>query len=346
MNVPTAAKTESGATPAPIVTERLTFGSTDLRVSPLGIGCARIGGVFQGDSGAFVSLIGRALDAGINFFDTADMYSGGESESILGRAFAGKRDRVVIASKVGYVLPAQRRLAGRIKPLLGPVIRMLGLSRSKLPASVRGAPSQNFSPDYIKSAVESSLVRLRTDHIDVLQLHSPPADVIRRGDWSRVLESLKRSGKVRYYGIACRTAEDALLALEHPDVAAIQVTVNLLETSAVDTVLPAARGRGVAVIARECLANGVLVKEPHEIDASVMFSSAEEASRKLRLAASYRDAAERRGLPLATLALKYALAQEGVSTALVGVRTPAHLDGALRWFASADVPAAAFIVES
>src|ERR1043165_5247886 len=129
-----------------VVSERRPFGSTGLDVSPIGVGCARIGGVFQGDPAAASSLVSAAADSGINFFDTADMYSGGESETILGRAFQGRRDRVVIASKVGYVQPTQRRVAGRIKPLLRPVIRFLRLNRAKLPAAVRGALSQNFSP--------------------------------------------------------------------------------------------------------------------------------------------------------------------------------------------------------
>src|ERR1041385_3755489 len=137
-----------------VVSERRPFGSTGLDVSPIGVGCARIGGVFQGDPAAFSSLVSAAADSGINFFDTADMYSGGESETILGRALSGRRDRVVIASKVGYVVAARRRLAGRIKPLLRPVIRALGLRRAKIPAAVRGVPSQDFSPAYIRRAVE------------------------------------------------------------------------------------------------------------------------------------------------------------------------------------------------
>src|SRR5438132_943580 len=101
------------------------FGSTELRVSSLGVGCARIGGIFQKDPAAFVELLQRAVAEGINFFDTADMYSQGESEELLGRALRGQRDRVVIATKGGYVLPAQRRLLGRIKPLVRPLIRWL-----------------------------------------------------------------------------------------------------------------------------------------------------------------------------------------------------------------------------
>src|SRR5258706_15224783 len=107
------------------------FGNTDLRVSELGLGCARIGGIFQQDPGGFVNLLSAARDAGINFFDTADMYSQGESEALVGRAFHRCRDRVVIASKVGYCLPAQRRLVARVKPFVRPLIKLLGIRRDK-----------------------------------------------------------------------------------------------------------------------------------------------------------------------------------------------------------------------
>src|ERR1700759_1790667 len=82
------------------------FGNTDLRVSPVGLGCARIGGIFQRDARSFVELLAAARDRGINFFDTADMYSQGESEELIGRTFRRGRERVIIASTVGYCLPA------------------------------------------------------------------------------------------------------------------------------------------------------------------------------------------------------------------------------------------------
>jgi len=338
----TAPVVDRGSAIAPALAARQPFGSTDLRVSPIGLGCARIGGVFQGGHGAFVSLVSAAVDAGINFFDTADMYSGGESESILGRALAGRRHDVVIASKVGYVPAAQRRLAGRIKPILRPVIRVLGLRRAKVPAAIRGVPSQDFSPAYIRRAAEASLGRLRTDHIDLLQLHSPPASVIRQGEWSYALDELKREGKIRHYGVACDTVSDALVAIEHSGVASIQVALNLFERSAIDALLPAARARGVAVIARECLANGLLTKEPNQIDASSMFRSPEEAAKKLAELEVYREEARRLGVELPAVALKFVLSQSSVSTALVGMHKTSHLEGLLRWFATSDVPLSAF----
>jgi aryl-alcohol dehydrogenase-like predicted oxidoreductase len=322
--------------------ERRRFGSTDLHVSPVGLGCARIGGVFQGGPDAFVSLIAAVTDSGINFFDTADMYSGGESESILGRALAGRRPSVVIASKVGYVQPARRRLAGRIKPLIRPVIRLLGLRRAQLPAAVRGALSQNFTPEYIRRSVEASLVRLRTDYVDVLQLHSPPTDIIRRGDWLSTLEALRKEGKIRFYGIACDTVADAFSAIEQPGVASIQVTVNLLERGAVDELIPRARELGIAVIARECLSNGLLAKEPQDIDPTTAYRDDEERARRTRELSHYRGLALEHGVPLPAMALKYALSHEGVSTALLGMRNTLHLEGALRWFSAKDLPAAVF----
>src|SRR3954447_21271753 len=88
------------------------FGPTGLRVSEIGLGCARLGGVFQGEAAGFLDVLSAALDAGINFFDTADMYSQGESEILLGRALRGRRDGVVIATKAGY-RPAGAAPAGR-----------------------------------------------------------------------------------------------------------------------------------------------------------------------------------------------------------------------------------------
>src|SRR4051812_18267662 len=103
------------------------FGATDLMVSEFGLGCARIGGIFKTGPQEFVGLLSAALDAGITFFDTSNIYSQGESEQLIGRAFRHRRDDVVIATKAGYVLPSQRRMIARIKPFVRPVIRALGL---------------------------------------------------------------------------------------------------------------------------------------------------------------------------------------------------------------------------
>jgi aryl-alcohol dehydrogenase-like predicted oxidoreductase len=297
---------------------RRPFGATDLSVSELGLGCARIGGIFQQHPGDFVDVLSAAFDAGINFFDTADIYSQGESERLLGRAFRGRREQIVIASKAGYVLPAQRRFAGQVKPLLRPLIRFLGLSRHRLPSAVRGPLAQDFSPGHLYRAVEGSLRRLATDRIDLLQLHSPPVATVRGGDWIEALDRLQQQGKIRYYGVSCDSPEAALAALQHRSVSSIQVPLNLLERRALETV-PRARELGVGVIARECLANGLLAKGAAEVDVRSYCQSDEEAAAKAVLLESYREAAARDGRSLAQSALQFVRDLDGVSVSLIGV---------------------------
>jgi aryl-alcohol dehydrogenase-like predicted oxidoreductase len=309
--------------------ERRLFGQTGLRVSEFGLGCARIGGIFQQDTRGFLDLLSSALDHGINFFDTADMYSQGESEKLLGLAFRGRRRDVIISTKAGYQLPGRRRLAARLKPILRPVIRLLRLRRDRLPAAARGVIAQNFSPPYLRSAVEASLRRLRTDYIDLFQLHSPPADVVARGEWSGALDSLQRSGKIRYYGISCDSVEAAAAALRFSGVSFLQLPVNLLERRVVDTVLPGAKANGVAVIARECLANGLLVKPAEGVDLSAYCPSPEEQQERAEQLAKFRRQAAESGVSLARLALDYVRGLDGVSVALLGARTVPQLRGLL-----------------
>jgi len=308
------------------------FGRTGLQVSELGLGCARIGGIFKNDPGQFVELLAAARDHGINFFDTADMYSQGESEALIGRAFRRRRDQVIIASKVGYCLPARRQWIARVKPLVRPLIRLLGIKRERLPRSVKGEIGQNFSPVYIRSAVEASLRRLKTEYLDVLQLHSPPADVVARGDWIEALESLKRAGKVRVYGVSCDTQEAANSALGVDSVSSLQITISLLSQAFTASVLPRAHELCVAVIARECLANGLLVKAERDVDQRFGELSEEAAAQRRQELTRFRQTAQARGIPLSRLALEYVTRLEGVSVALIGVSRLEQLLGTLREF--------------
>jgi aryl-alcohol dehydrogenase-like predicted oxidoreductase len=312
----------------PPVIRRRTFGRTDLQASEFGLGCARIGGIFQREPGEFLNLLSAAFDAGINFFDTADIYSQGESERLIGRAFRRQRDRVIIASKAGYVLPAQRRMVARFKPLVRPLIGLFGLSRRHLPAAVRGSPAQDFSPSHLRHALEGSLRRLGTDRIDLFQLHSPPASVIEQGDCLELLGQLKRDGKIRYYGISCDSVDAALAALKHDGLSSIQVVINLLEQRSVE-LLAHARRRDVAVIARECLANGLLAKDIAAIDVKAYCRSEEEAAIKAAQLDLYRRSALENGCTLTQLALEFVSRLEGVSVALLGVSRQQQLESLL-----------------
>jgi aryl-alcohol dehydrogenase-like predicted oxidoreductase len=295
------------------------FGGTDLRVSEFGLGCARLGGIFNQDVAEHLNLLSAAFDAGINFFDTADMYSQGESEVLLGRAFRRRREQVVIASKAGFVLPAQRRIVGRIKPLVRPIIRLLRLRRHQLPGGVRGTLAQDFSTGHLRRAVEGSLIRLRTDRLDLFQLHSPSTAVLERGEWREAVDRLRQEGKIRYYGVSCDSVDAALAALAYAGVSSLQFPINLLEQRAVAEVLPRARKQGVAVIARECLANGVLAKDASAIDLTAYCQSPQEAELRAAQLVLYRRLASENGCTLAQLALHFVSRLDGVSLSLVGV---------------------------
>ncbi len=283
-------------------------------------------------------LLRAAVDRGIAFFDTADMYAQGESELLVGDALRECRQQVIIATKGGYCLPAQRKFAARIKPLLRPLVQRLGLRRQQLPAGLRGSLTQDFSPSYIVRAVEQSLRRLQTDHIDVYQLHSPPASLLESGDALEPLERLQEQGKIRSYGVACEHSSDALLCLRYPGVRSVQVPLNVLYPQAIDAVLPRTQVQGVGVIARQCFASGLLAQN---IDAARLVAlfpdETERVSRQSELERWQRVADDQaRSLP--ELALQFVLGCPGVSVTLLGMRALSHLDQNLRYYAAPALP--------
>jgi aryl-alcohol dehydrogenase-like predicted oxidoreductase len=299
------------------------FGSTDLKVSEIGVGGGRLGATLkQGTDGDVTRMLLEALDAGITFYDTADSYGQGKSEELIGGALRRKRDEVVIATKIGYRLSAAAGAAARLKPMLRPVVRSLRPLR-RVAANVRSSQtSQDFSADYIGDALEGSLRRLQTDRIDLYQAHSPPSDVLRSGEVFSVFDKLRAEGKIRYYGVSCLTVEDAAIAVQHPGVSAVQVTINLLERAAITALLPRCSERNVAVIARQPLASGFLVQSRSEIESHAAFGDADLP--KLRAAAEFRFLANE-SRSMAQAAIGYVLRQDGVSVVLPGMSTSDHL---------------------
>src|SRR5262245_37439939 len=119
------------------------FGTTGFSTSEIGFGCARIGGIFQGGSRPeVIRLVRDAFEQGITLFDTADMYTQGESERLIGEALRSQRQHVVVATKFGYAVPRQKQLVSRIKPLVKPLVARLRLRRQQVPTSFRGSVSQ------------------------------------------------------------------------------------------------------------------------------------------------------------------------------------------------------------
>lgn len=303
------------------------FGQTGLQVSEIGFGCSRLGGVFTqgGGSDEAVVVLRKAFDAGITFYDTADIYSQGESETLLGRAFRDRRDKIVLAGKGGYCLPAQRKLVARIKPLVKPLAQKLGIKRQNLPASITGTLSQDFTPAYLVRALEASLRRLQTDYLDIYQLHSPPASVIAQGEFIETLQTLQRQGKIRAFGVATDTAEEARLGLQHPEISSVQMPFGLLDLEALDAALPQAQERGAGVIARGCFGGGLLKETLTE-------AQLQEQTPKWPRILAYRRLAAQQGRPILEMALQFALRVPSISVTLLGMRTETHLAQNLRAF--------------
>ena len=206
-----------------------TLGRTGLRVSAVGLGTM----VHAGHFGAMkdsesLSAIDTAIDLGVNFIDTSDAYGAGYSETLLGTALKGRRDKIILATKGGNV--------------------MTGPNRGK----------RIFSADYIDGVLHESLKRLQTDWIDLYQLHNPDVEVIERGEVWEILEKRKQEGKIRFYGVSINTMDEGIAAAKTGRSDTIQAEYNLLMQEPAEKVFPAARTANVGVIARVPLRRGLL----------------------------------------------------------------------------------------
>jgi aryl-alcohol dehydrogenase-like predicted oxidoreductase len=308
------------------------FGKTGWRVSEIGFGGSRIGGLLAQDGGTMASLrtLEAACDAGINFYDTADMYSQGESEALLGKAFRKMRDKVFIATKGGYCLPGRSRLVQFIKPIAKPVVRALGLRRSAVPAALSGKLSQDFSPGHLRKAVEASLRRLKSDHIDLYQLHSPPREYLHGAqlqDALGLMARFKTEGKIREYGIALDFADDAMQCVNVEGIASLQIPFGLMDPEALDGIFDTLSERGYAIIARGCFGGGALKQSLTERELREVEPKWERVLQIKRLAAQMQRS------PLEA-ALQFALGVERISVTILGMRTPQHLKTNLQYYAA------------
>src|SRR5213080_669594 len=205
------------------------FGDTDLEVSEIGFGTWALGSTWWGDvsESSGERLLGEALELGVTFFETGDAYGQGANEELVGRVLGPHRDRIQISTKFGYVLDSERQQHSE------------------------GERPQDWSPEHARAALEASLRRLGTDHVDLYQLHNPRMDAIERDDLFAELEALRDEGKLRHYGVALGPAigwrDEGLRALETRDVAALQTVYNLLEQEPGSDFLATAEGTGAGI---------------------------------------------------------------------------------------------------
>jgi len=203
------------------------LGKTGFSVSEISFGTWAIGGAWgHRDDAESLRALDRAIDAGVNFFDTADVYGDGHSERLLAKATKGREDDIWIATKFCR--------AGDIHD------------------------PDNYSERKVREYCEGSLRRLERDVIDLYQIHCPPTDILRDGAVFEVLDKLKAEGKIRHYGVSVETVEEGLLCLENPNVAALQVIFNLFRQKPLERLLPEAHRKQVGILVRLPLASGLL----------------------------------------------------------------------------------------
>jgi aryl-alcohol dehydrogenase-like predicted oxidoreductase len=214
------------------------LGKTDLRVSEIGFGGWAIGGRADVAGTPFgwgrtsdedsLAAIRRARDLGVNFFDTADSYGFGRSESLLGIVLSRHRQDVVIATKVGVTRDSDGKLR------------------------------KDFSRAHISHAVDGSLKRLRTDYIDLYQLHNPTLDELGRDDIHEAMDRLQEVGKIRYWGVSITAPEEGIEIINRGWGYALQVLYNVLNQAPAKELFPLAQEKRYGIIARVPLASGLL----------------------------------------------------------------------------------------
>jgi aryl-alcohol dehydrogenase-like predicted oxidoreductase len=245
------------------------------------------------DHAANATLLHQALDKGITLFDTADLYQKGENEVTVGKAFAGMRDKVVIATKVGN----QWRPDG-------------------------SGWDWNPSKAYILSAVEESLKRLQTDYIDLYQLHGgtiedPIEETI------EAFEELKKQGKIRQYGISSIRPNVIREYVSRSGIVSVMMQYSLLDRRPEETCLELLHENRISVLARGSLAQGLLVNKPAKPYLGHTQEEVAEAARFVQgVAGSNRTPAE--------VAARFVLHHPAVTSAVLGIRTEEQLQDALQ----------------
>jgi aryl-alcohol dehydrogenase-like predicted oxidoreductase len=258
--------------------ERRVFGGTGLEVSVLGFGGSEIG-YEQATPEAVERLLGGALDAGLNVIDTAECYL--ESEELIGRAVSHRRREYHLFTKCGHA---------------------------------SGLDGPDWSPRLLAESIDRSLRRLRTDHVDLIQLHSCAADVLREGAVIEVLRRAREQGKARFIGYSGDGA-DALHAVECGAFDALQTSVSIADQEAIELTLPRARARRMGVIAKRPVANAVWRHDARPGDEYVQ--PYWDRLRRLDYDFLKGDAREAVGT-----ALRFTLSVPGVHTAIVGTSKP------------------------
>ncbi len=205
-----------------------TLGKTGLKISEISLGTWQVGGKWGSgfDNQIAEEIINSAIDQGVNFIDTADVYEAGLSEKAVGRVVNSRSEEVYIASKCGRQLQPHT--------------------------------SEAYQPKALRKFVEDSLKNIGVDRIDLMQLHCPPTEVYYRPEIFALFDDLVQEGKIRNYGVSVEKVEEALKAIEFPGVCTVQIIFNMFRQRPADLFFREAKAKNVGIIARVPLASGLL----------------------------------------------------------------------------------------
>jgi aryl-alcohol dehydrogenase-like predicted oxidoreductase len=297
------------------------LGRTGWNVSAVSFGCWAIGGSWGPvDDGESLATLHRAAELGVNFFDTADRYGDGRSERLLARFRREHGEQIYIATKIG------RRLNPHI--------------------------AEGYTLDNLTAFVERCLVNLETDALDLVQLHCPPTEVYSMPETFDALDRLVTAGKIRHYGVSVEKIEEALAAIEFPNVQSVQIIFNLFRHRPAELFFEQARQRGVGILARVPLASGLLTgkltsdstfsaddhraynREGASFDRGETFSGVDfeiglQAVEELRQLCPP-------GMTLVQFALRWILMFDAITCAIPGAKRPEQAE---ENFSAADLPA-------
>ncbi|MHB1489576.1 MAG: aldo/keto reductase [Cellulomonas sp.] len=294
--------------------ETRELGRTARQVSVVGLGCWQLGGDWGsvGEDDAF-ALLDAAVDSGVTFLDTADVYGDGRSETLIGRFLAARGP--------GHGLTVATKMGRRADPHV----------------------ADAYTLDAFRGWNDRSRANLGVDTLDLVQLHCPPSAVFERDATYDALDTLVQEGRIAAYGVSVETVAEALTAIARPNVASVQIILNIFRRKPLEQVLPAARAAGVGIIARVPLASGLL---SGKYDESTVFGADDHRTynrhgeafdvgetfagvpfdvgvRAAREVAALTPA----GATTAQLALRWILDQDGVSTVIPGARNAAQARG-------------------
>ncbi|MBN1698019.1 MAG: aldo/keto reductase [Spirochaetales bacterium] len=205
-----------------------TLGKTGFTVSEISLGTWQVGGRWGEpfNDGNAEEILHAAVDAGVNFIDTADVYSDGLSEAAVGKVIKQRKERVYVATKCGR----------KIYP----------------------HTNEGYTPDVLQSYVEDSLRNMKLDCIDLIQLHCPPTEVYYRPEIFERFDKLKSEGKIRNLGVSVEKVEEALKAIEYPNVTTVQIIFNMFRQRPAELFFSQAKKKNVGIIVRVPLASGLL----------------------------------------------------------------------------------------